>query len=332
MLQKKRLTLMVPDLFAHIKHSASKQDFAHLSRALSKAKLNTHSAPSDNIAHLATISGLEAFDAQAKAALYLNGCGRPLEAWGCYVSPVLMQPNRDHLSIIQSSGFNFSENELKSLCAEFNDYFKEDGFQFRFLTPEIWICFSENNPAVSTVSPHDILGENIIASLPSRGSDMQWRKLFNETQMLLHHSSANKDRILNGKIEINSLWFWGGGSLPAAYQSSMEVIYSNNFEVLGFAKLGGVKTHTLPVDVSKNLSSVYSEQLIYIDLDHDQIQEREAYSLIEQYLESFSKLLKDQLLDELIIIPDAKQSFILTGGGLKKFWRSHKPITAFLPG
>ena len=40
---------------------------------------------------------------------------------------------------------------------------------------------------------------------------LPWYKLLNEMQMFLHQHEINQNRLLNGLLPANSLWFWGGG-------------------------------------------------------------------------------------------------------------------------
>lgn len=296
--------------------------FVYLEKFLSKADLTVLSAPLTAIQWLVKIAELTEFDSQALAALHLKSIGQPSDSWVCYVSPVLMQPNRDHLAIVQSRDFQFEAAELNALCTEFNDYFEEEGYRFQFLTPQIWICYGEHALTVAKQSPHAIVGDNIVAHLPSRDTDVRWQKLFNEVQMLLHHSASNKARILDGKPEINSLWFWGGGCLPADFQLPFSQVMTNNAEINGLSQLGGITPRDLSDDIGEDIVG----SLIYVDV----LAESNADLLIERYMESIFQLLKNKTLDEVIIIPDFTQQFTLTRRGLMKFWKSRRSISSFI--
>ena len=59
-------------------------------------------------------------------------------------------------------------------------------------------------------------------------TDPQWRKLLNEAQILLHAHPINQARESRGQPRVNSLWPWGGGSLPSDANTRLGVVKSNN--------------------------------------------------------------------------------------------------------
>ena len=42
----------------------------------------------------------------------------------------------------------------------------------------------------------------------------RWRALLNESQIVLHNHPINAVREARGAVAVNSLWFWGAGTLP----------------------------------------------------------------------------------------------------------------------
>ena len=326
MQHKNRLTLFIPELFNQLKQEYPPHDLPNLALVLSKANVEKLPNCLNELSLLAELSDLSGFNAESRAALHLLGLDEKLNSWVCYASPVFIQPNRDHLSIVQANGFELDINEATDLCAEFNDYFQNDGLQFSFTEPNNWFCFSQDVKSSAAYSPSSILGKNIIEFLPTEITDVQWRKLFNETQMVLHHSATNQQRITSGKPEINSLWFWGGGTLAKTSRLKYNQVFTNNMEIKGLAKLGQSRVMNLPENISKELLEENFDYLIAIDPQYA----TDCYSLIDKYAQECTDLLKNKSINTMQVVPEYGQKFILTSKDLKKFWKRTQSISSFI--
>lgn len=64
---------------------------------------------------------------------------------------------------------------------------------------------------VDSPAPDTLLGQSAEAHLPS---DTDLRRLFYAAQEILSAHPINIERQANGKLPINAIWFWGGGTLP----------------------------------------------------------------------------------------------------------------------
>lgn len=70
---------------------------------------------------------------------------------------------------------------------------------------------------------------------------LPWYKLINEMQMYLHAHEINQNRLQAGLLTINSLWFWGAGSLPQ--QSRKRARWVCDDELLKrYAGVSGIET------------------------------------------------------------------------------------------
>ena len=320
------MTLLVPELINKIKQENPLMDLPNLALAFSKAVVEDLPNSNNTLEILAELSNLSNFNSNARAALHLLGIGEKPDSWVCYGSPVLIQPNRDHLSIAQAEGFELDANEAKHFCAEFNDYFKDEGLHYRFVQPDKWFCFSKRVNDAAVYSPAQIVGKNLLEFLPPEISDIQWRKVFNETQMLLHHSATNQQRISNGKAEINSLWFWGGGKLADSCCLTFNQVLTNNPEIKGIAKLGQTLSNNLPENIHSDLLIEGNEHLFVIDFQYS----ADVYPLIDQYVQECLELLKDKSISTIQIVPEYGQKYILTSKDLKKFWKRSRALSTFL--
>jgi len=253
-----------------------------------------------------------------------------LGGWWCCATPAIITPNRDHLDLVQIAGFGITEKEAKSFCDEFNDYFKGDGLRFSFVTPDKWYCClvdkNEQGFQVSNASPFDIDGEDIAPYIPKGKSGSQWRKIFNEMQMLLHHSVTNHKRSQAGKPEINSVWYWGGGALTESdrslFNGSSTTVFGNDQYCIGLGQLGSAKVSALSESIS--VTNVSKNNLIVLNLDSVNWHEWD-----EKYFTPAVNLLKNGDTDAISFYLDLHNIFYLTRMDLYKFWKGEKSISQF---
>lgn len=272
------ITFVLPSFLRLIEKTDSQAEFPSLNKMLSKAQADVFDSESviDNYYLVSRLFGVVENLGGAVAAVTEFGVTEKFSPlWSCCASPAIISPNRDHLDLEKIGGFKITADEAESFCEEFNDYFKEDGLSFSFQSPDQWYCYSENDFEVSVQSPFDIEGGNIAPYIPNGKTGAKWRKIFNEMQMLLHHSATNHKRTQLGKPEINSVWFWGGGGLNAnsfdAYLNPELAVVSDDPYVKGLAKLTGAKLFSLDSKLAGSTSS--DNHLIVTMLDEVNIDE-----------------------------------------------------------
>ena len=322
--QKKCLTLYIPDLFSALRRETADLTYQHLAQLLSKAHIQP-CLTGDGLTFLSSQCAVSEHKL-SRAALALHGAGKATDSWVCYATPVQMQANRDHLTIVQASDFDFDEGEGAAMCAEFNAHFSADKIHFVYHHPGLFFCFSHKSVDVAACSPKDIIGHNLANHMPSGKGEMQVRQWFNESQMLLHHSLSNRQRMINGKAEINSLWFWGGGGLPEKFTLAYVQVFTNISEVAGFARLGRARFDSLPSNLNAEHFTRDGNHFIY----YEALETPEALSLTDSYASRCLSLLKNKTIDEFRLIPEYGKQFILTSRSLNKFWKATKPIDSFI--
>lgn len=72
--------------------------------------------------------------------------------------------------------------------------------------------------------PHilSVLGKSANPYIEQSRQVLPWYKLLNEIQMFMHQHEVNAQRLQRGLLPINSLWFWGAGSLSQDFDSKLE--------------------------------------------------------------------------------------------------------------
>ena len=59
-----------------------------------------------------------------------------------------------------------------------------------------------------------VLGKSITPFVEQSRQILPWYRLLNEIQMFMHQHPINDERLRQGRLPINSLWFWGAGQRP----------------------------------------------------------------------------------------------------------------------
>jgi hypothetical protein len=73
------------------------------------------------------------------------------------------------------------------------------------------------------------------------GSALPLTRWLNEVQMFLHCHRANARREAAGLPAVNSLWLWGGGSLPGALAPRYSAVFTGNPLAIGCARAAGTR-------------------------------------------------------------------------------------------
>jgi hypothetical protein len=140
---------------------------------------------------------------------------------------------RDRIVLADATASALSPEEADALAGAIGDHF---GGQLAPLPlhPQRWYLKLPEAPRLSTTAPSIATGCDIDPLLP-RGEDaLRFRSLLNELQMLLHEHPVNQAREARGELPVNSLWLWGGGTLPPS-PNARRVVYSTNEEAVAVA-------------------------------------------------------------------------------------------------
>jgi hypothetical protein len=109
-----------------------------------------------------------------------------------------------------------SREDIDALLPPLRPLFGDAGFPIDAPTPSRWYLRLPPGATWPEFSePDDALGTDVFDHLPEGGANgRRWRTLLSEAQVVLHNHPWNARRVEQGKPAVNSLWFWGGGTLP----------------------------------------------------------------------------------------------------------------------
>jgi hypothetical protein len=110
---------------------------------------------------------------------------------------------------------DLSEEESNKLIMTLNQHFAEDGLAFVKGSCNRWYLLLDRDDSIHTTPLREVRGKDISKYLP-HSDRLNLHQVQNESQMLLHSAEANFQRAQEGKLAVNSLWFWGGGTQTKA--------------------------------------------------------------------------------------------------------------------
>ncbi len=129
------------------------------------------------------------------------------------------------LRLVRSGDLGLTHEEADVLVRELKPLFGDAGFELSAPTPDHWFLrglVSDQRPEAP--DPEDILGDDLEAHLPAGRDAPKWRRLLNETQIVLHNHPVNAARAARGEVTANTLWFWGGGRRPSLARTWRSVL------------------------------------------------------------------------------------------------------------
>lgn len=117
----------------------------------------------------------------------------------------------------------------------------EEGIDIGRTAPEHWyLRLPEGLVPPDAAVPADALGDDLLPHLPAGNAGRSWRRLQSELQVLLHQHPLNASRIMRGQLALNSVWFWGGGCLPARVSSPAAELHSDEPMLVALALAAGL--------------------------------------------------------------------------------------------
>lgn len=173
--------------------------------------------------------------------------------------PVHLRPDLGKLILYDGRGFSLGIGEARRLIREVNAGLEAHGVEITLgRDPKRWYLRLDAVPAVKTWPPSAVTTERLEGFLPRGRDAVRWVRLMNEAQMLLHDTEVNRERQGRGEPVINSLWFWGAGSVPAVSAVPGRAVWSSEPLMTGLGILGGCLPADLPVSLRALLEQARS--------------------------------------------------------------------------
>ena len=262
----------------------------------------------------------------------------PESAYWLRADPVHMSAERDQLILTQVS---VAKDEADTLIATLNRHFAPDGLHFVAPLPGRWYLRCEHAPSITTHGLYQAAGNNVHPLLPGGADAMRWRALLNEIQMLLFEHPVNLAREARGVAPVNSVWPWGGGTLPGAPQKPFDEVCADDPLATGLARASAAPTGNLPQAGEQWLAQATgARQLLVLDsLRHfacygDQHGWREQLAKLEHsWFVPLKQAVQRGDIELTLHAPTSAGtlSFSVSRGSLWKLWRPVRPLIDYRP-
>ena len=124
--------------------------------------------------------------------------------------PVYLESHLEGVNLKQV--LKATPEEANALLDTLNTHLAQDNLQLITTRSEHWYlkALSETIDFPKTSPASQALGQNIRDYLP-QSTNLYWRRLINELQMLLYTHPINQQRERLKQVPINSVWLWGEG-------------------------------------------------------------------------------------------------------------------------
>lgn len=165
-------------------------------------------------------------------------------------------------------------SDAQALLPALRPLFGDAGFTLDAPHPARWYLRLPRESRLPHFSTPDIaLGDDVFEHTPDAPEARRWRALLSEAQVVLHNHPHNTARLEAGRVAINSLWFWGGGTLPDQVTTRHPTLYSGDALLHGLAQVG--KLQAMPPCEFADLAS---------DALVDMRSMRDAGALLERWI------------------------------------------------
>jgi len=247
-----------------------------------------------------------------------------VEGYWLHADPVHLRAERDAVLLFDAGHFALERESARALVDALNVHFAPDGLRFFAPNPTRWYVRLDRVPDISTWPLRAAAGRSIDALLPYGSEALAWHRRVNEIQMLLHAHAVNEMRESAGQLAINSVWFWGGGMLPAAAGGRFSGVWGDDPLARGLARAASLPWAAMPEGADSWLAQAGAGEHVML-LDMHTEQPREALLAAERlwFIPLLRALKRRQLSTFTLVAEDGGTAarFELRAADLWKFWR-----------
>ena len=160
--------------------------------------------------------------------------------------PVHLRADLDAARLFDSSHFALTREEADAMAGALDRHFASEGLRFEAPHPARWYVRTGKRPDAGFCPPGGAMARGAGRALPSGNEGSVWRRRMNEAQMVLHAHPVNEAREARGELPVNSVWFWGAGTLgdPPRRPRFHEVVADDRL-VRALGRRGGARVRGL---------------------------------------------------------------------------------------
>jgi hypothetical protein len=276
------------------------------------------------------------------AALTLAADGvDPEHYYWLRADPVELRLERSRL-VMAGGVSDLDANESRDLVAALNQHFARDGITLLAPFPQRWYLRKDRVPGIVTTPLALAANHDIDRHLPQGDDALDWHRVINEAQMVLHAHAVNAAREARGTATVNSVWLWGGGTAPAVGRPSYQTVWSDDALARSLAAAAGIARHPLPGHGATWLAAAAAAGDNHL-LVFDQLRDALRTGGIAAWREQLAILERDWMAPLLPALRAGKISAItlaatnsdnlleatLTPAQRWRFWRRARPLASY---
>ncbi len=276
-------------------------------------------------------------DLPSAAVSRLAEGGEKDDAFWLHADPVFLKPTADRLLLFDAPMLDIRPEDADELAVLFNRHFAQGGWHIEALHPNHWYLRLPTAPALKTTPLVDVVGRNIDKYLPSGAEAGHWRSVLNEIQMLFHSAEVNRQREAAHLLPINGIWLSGGGCLPDSGKAGFGTVLADDPLSQGLSRLSDIECHALSLDALAQCQGSGSRLVVYSSLlrtvlDADPQSWVSRLGEFELWAAALQRMLQKKEIGRLSLYPCNGQRFQIERPGLRRFWRSSRPVSDYLLG
>ena len=158
--------------------------------------------------------------------------------------PVELRMERSRLVLARAVS-DLDITETRELIAALNRHFARDGVTLLAPSPQRWYLRVDRAPGIATTPLACAANRDIEAYLPQGDAALDWHRVINEAQMVLHEHAVNVAREARRAAIANSVWLWGGGTAPAICRPRYDAAWGDDPLTRSLAAAAGIARHDL---------------------------------------------------------------------------------------
>ncbi|MEI7037373.1 phosphoglycerate mutase [Fulvimonas yonginensis] len=160
--------------------------------------------------------------------------------WLC-ADPAWIEPDMTGARLLACGRMQLGVGDAEALAEPLRPLLEEQGMHLELTTPDRWhLRLPAGTVLPDFPAPERALGEDLLSHLPQGPQGRRWRILQNELQVLLHQHPLNARRRAAGYPPVNSLWLWGGGTLPTRVGTRLSGVVSGDPLLRALAARAGI--------------------------------------------------------------------------------------------
>ncbi len=304
----------------------------------------TGEKPSGSDALLCGLFGVAQQHDWPLAPVLARGDGLAVESgyWLC-ATPVHLETRRKALVLSGPDTLAVTQNESIAFTGMLAAHLREEHITLHAPQPTQWYLHCETPPALTTTSLDTAEGRDVRTFLPQGADSARWHRILTEMQMLLHAHPANEAREARGLRPVNSVWLWGGGTLPPAVTPArFGRVGSNDATVQALAQHAGCPVTAAPLRIAADILMPHENSTHFFSLESltaclrsgdGQAWQNAVTALDRDWFAPLWEMLKSRRLSALTLISsndDGTQRFVIRPTDHYKFWRKNKYLS-YLP-